>query len=235
MAQILVVDDEPIIAMTIADWLDDLGHSSSARLRLVERAGAGRTGARRGDSRYQSRPHTTRAMAWRLTERGVPFAVASGHDAETWTPLSAGVLLPKPFGFETFRQVVDQLLRGCGVGGRLTFSQSQESGEKHAIGADDAVAQEQQTQRAPARVPFAPAAGFQPKNPPKSRVDAEDPERATPRRRRARPISRQRNQSRALHALFGLGVPASHAARRPAADPQLLPARRPHRLSGSRC
>ena len=50
-------------------------------------------------------------LARRLVERGVPFAVASGHDAGTIdAAFSAGLTLAKPFGFETFRQAVERLL-----------------------------------------------------------------------------------------------------------------------------
>jgi CheY-like chemotaxis protein len=116
MPKILVVDDEPIIAVTIAEWLDDLGHvvvgpaaDVPNALRLAEQPldaaildiSLGR--------------ETTRAVALRLAERGVPFAVATGHDAASIDPVFAQrPLLPKPFGFEMFRQVVDRLLRDAG-------------------------------------------------------------------------------------------------------------------------
>ena len=112
MAKILVVDDEPLIAMTIGDWLNDLGHEVvgpandlGAALSLCE---APLDGAIL-DVSLGSR--TTEAVAARLAERGLPFAVASGHDvASTPAAFAAGLPLPKPFGFETFRHLVQRLL-----------------------------------------------------------------------------------------------------------------------------
>jgi CheY-like chemotaxis protein len=113
MPQILVVDDEPIIAMTIVDWLADLGCDALgpatdlvSALSLVEDA----VDAVILDVSLGAQ--TTVSVARRLVERGVPFAVASGHDAATMDPVFAnGILLPKPFGYETFRHVVERLLR----------------------------------------------------------------------------------------------------------------------------
>ena len=113
MAQFLVVDDEPIIAMTICDWLADLGHTVlgpasdlASALALTEEALDGVI------LDVTLGPQTTVAVAVRLIELGVPFAVASGHDAKTMDPaFASGSPLPKPFGFETFRHVVEQLLK----------------------------------------------------------------------------------------------------------------------------
>jgi CheY-like chemotaxis protein len=113
MARILVVDDEPIIAMTIADWLADLGHTVlgpasdlAAALALAEEE----IDAAVLDISLGK--HTTVALAVRLVEKGVPFAVASGHAAETINPAFAyGLILSKPFGYESFRCVVERLLR----------------------------------------------------------------------------------------------------------------------------
>jgi CheY-like chemotaxis protein len=113
MAQILVVDDEPIIAVTVADWLDDLGHSvigpaSSlpAALALAEQPlDAAILDISLGAEK-------TVAVAQRLIDRGAPFAVATGHDpADIDAVFAKGILLPKPFGFETFRNVVERLLQ----------------------------------------------------------------------------------------------------------------------------
>jgi CheY-like chemotaxis protein len=111
MAQILVVDDEPIIAVTIADWLDDLGHTVvgpvadlSTALALVEQP----LDAAILDISLGS--DTTVSVARRLTVLGVPFVVASGHDPAMMDAAFAnGVFLPKPFGFESFRRVVERV------------------------------------------------------------------------------------------------------------------------------
>ena len=113
MAQILVVDDETIIAVTVADWLDDLGHSVvgpvadlPAALALAEQPlDAAILDVSLGAA-------TTVSVARRLAERGVPFAVCTGHDSGSIDAVfGQGLLLPKPFGFETFRQAVERLLQ----------------------------------------------------------------------------------------------------------------------------
>ncbi len=113
MARFLVVDDEPIIAMTIADWLADLGHVvlgpaadlASALALAEEEFDAAILDISLGR-------HTTVSLAVRLIERGVPFAVASGHAPETINAAFAqGLVLSKPFGFESFRCIADRLLQ----------------------------------------------------------------------------------------------------------------------------
>ncbi len=112
MANILVIDDEPLIAMTMGDWLTDLGHS------VVGPAGDLDDALTLSEAKVDAAildvslgPRTTEAVAVRLAARGVPFAVASGHDAASLNPVFArGRLLPKPFGFETFRRTVETLL-----------------------------------------------------------------------------------------------------------------------------
>jgi len=112
MAQILVIDDEPIVAMAVGVWLADLGHTVvgpamdlATALALAEQA----VDAVILDISLGA--HTTAALALRLAEQGVPFAVATGHDAATTDPAFAkGLLLAKPFGFEAFRHVVERLL-----------------------------------------------------------------------------------------------------------------------------
>ena len=112
MAQILVVDDEPIIAMTVADWLADLGHGVVGPASdLAEALALCEAPLDAAILDVSLGAVTTEAVAARLTARGAPFAVASGHDAASLHPAFApGVPLPKPFGFETFRRVVAQLL-----------------------------------------------------------------------------------------------------------------------------
>jgi CheY-like chemotaxis protein len=112
MARILVVDDEPIIAMTVADWLGDLGHVA------LGPAGDLKTAFALAEEALDAvildvslGAETTIALAERLLERGVPFAVASGHDAQALgAAFAAGLWMPKPFLFETLRHVVERLL-----------------------------------------------------------------------------------------------------------------------------
>lgn len=112
MARILVVDDEPIIAMTVADWLDDLGHVPLGPAGDLKNAIA--LAEQSIDAvilDVSLGAETTAELAERLAERGVPFAVASGHDAEgLGAAFARGLPLPKPFLFETLRHAVETLL-----------------------------------------------------------------------------------------------------------------------------
>ena len=113
MAQFLVVDDEPIIAMTIADWLEDLGHGAvgpvadlPTALALAEQP----LDAAILDVSLGAQ--TTLSVARRLAERGLPFLVATGHNpANIDAAFANGQVLSKPFGFESFRHAVERLLR----------------------------------------------------------------------------------------------------------------------------
>jgi CheY-like chemotaxis protein len=115
MARILVVDDEPLIAMSVSDWLSDLGHLTTGpaadlatALALVEEP----IDAAILDVTLGAQ--TSAPVAKRLTERGIPFALASGHDIKNVdSTFASGIALPKPFGFETFRVVVERLLNGA--------------------------------------------------------------------------------------------------------------------------
>jgi CheY-like chemotaxis protein len=112
MANILVVDDEPIIAMTMSDWLADLGHNVLGP--AADCASAAAFAEQDLDAAILDvslGTQTTTGIARRLVERGVPFAVASGHDAQTMDPaFASGLPMPKPFGFEAFRRVVERML-----------------------------------------------------------------------------------------------------------------------------
>ena len=114
MARILVADDEPLIALSVADWLADLGYSVDGpasslaeALALVE----GPIDAAILDVSLLDK--TSHEVARRLVARGVPFVVATGHDLKSLDPaFAAGLPLPKPFGFESLRQAVERLLAG---------------------------------------------------------------------------------------------------------------------------
>ncbi len=113
MARILVVDDEPIIAMTVADWLIDLGHVALGPAANLASALAwldGEIDAAILDVTLGAQ--TTAQVAALLTQKGKPFAVVTGHDPDSLAAAFApGLILPKPFGYESFRCLVKRLLR----------------------------------------------------------------------------------------------------------------------------
>ena len=111
MSRILVLEDDALIAMMLAEWLQELGHevlgpvgTDVAALTIIDGAGvdAALLDLRLGDG-------DSYAVAAALRSRGVPFAFASGYGP-------AGVLeefrdcpiLGKPYDFEG----VDRLVKG---------------------------------------------------------------------------------------------------------------------------
>jgi DNA-binding response OmpR family regulator len=113
MASILIVDDEPLIAMMAEDWLGEMGHAVvgpahnlPAALALAEDP----VDAAILDLTLGA--DTSYPVAARLRERGIPFAFATGHGRDFLAPeFRDAEQLAKPFEFERFRFVIDALLR----------------------------------------------------------------------------------------------------------------------------
>lgn len=110
MRRILVLDDEPLIAMLIQEWLAELGcetlgpaGSVAAALDLIEDTaldGAILDVSLGGENCY--------SVADVLHQRQVPFAFATGRDAGAIDGRFQGaLLLPKPFDLDAIRRVVD--------------------------------------------------------------------------------------------------------------------------------
>jgi DNA-binding response OmpR family regulator len=112
MARVLVVDDEPLIAMMAEDWLSEIGHETVGPANDLETAMAlanseidaaivdvtlGR------DSGYE--------IAKLLTARDIPFAFATGRSIATkGDQYEAFSLLAKPFEFDAFRRTVEAMV-----------------------------------------------------------------------------------------------------------------------------
>jgi CheY-like chemotaxis protein len=115
MPLIFVADDEPLIAMVIADWLTDLqckilGPVSTSReaLALIERTcpDAAILDVRLADG-------TSYGVAERLRMRGIPFAFASGQDAGEIDPrFRDAPLLSKPFDLLAIRKALATMVPG---------------------------------------------------------------------------------------------------------------------------
>ncbi len=115
MPKILVVDDEPLIAMMIADWLAEQGletlgpaHSVAQALALLESEAADAAIldiSLGNDDSYE--------VAEALSARNIPFAFATGHGADALAEHYTDVVtVSKPFDFEIVRSVVAKLLEG---------------------------------------------------------------------------------------------------------------------------
>lgn len=114
-SRVLVVDDEPLIASLVADWLIELGcevvgpeHTAPAALR----------------SATETRPHVALldvslgaddgfTLADAFTTMGIPFAFMTGRDVQSLPDRHRGrPVLAKPFDFATIEGLLGTLLRG---------------------------------------------------------------------------------------------------------------------------
>ncbi len=111
--RVLVVDDEPLIAMMVEEWLTDLqcetvGPAGSAKAALALIEGAELDGAILDVS---LNGHDSFAVASALRERAVPFAFATGHASDRIEErFKDAPTLAKPYNFESMRKVVTTLL-----------------------------------------------------------------------------------------------------------------------------
>jgi DNA-binding response OmpR family regulator len=113
LSRVLVVDDEPLIAALLCDWLVELGHepvgpasNEDAARRLIDStpfdAAVLDVSLAGGDSF---------GLAAACRERSVPFAFATGHGRSKLPPdLADATILPKPFTFDDVRQLLADLL-----------------------------------------------------------------------------------------------------------------------------
>jgi CheY-like chemotaxis protein len=113
--RLLLVDDDPILAILVADWLAECGcevvgpaRSVKAALELVEKEGAALDGALldvvldSGDS-YP--------VADALALQGVPYAFVTGHGLGGLAPAYRNApILTKPFQSEDLQRMIDRLV-----------------------------------------------------------------------------------------------------------------------------
>lgn len=111
--RILIVEDEPLIAMLVQEWLEELnctaiGPAASVGGALKLIAGLALDGAVLDVSlgKEESFP-----IADELRKRGVPFVFATGYGVDGLESRFAGALvLAKPFEHELFCDVVGKML-----------------------------------------------------------------------------------------------------------------------------
>jgi len=118
MARILIVDDEPLIAEMMEEWLAELGHvvvgPAHDLARALELAESDVDAAIVDLSLGKD---TSYPLADALSARGLPFALATGHGRDSIEPrYREQATLTKPFEFATFRGAVDQLMAARGMG-----------------------------------------------------------------------------------------------------------------------
>ena len=113
--RVLIVEDEPLIAMLVQEWLEELNcqtigpaSSVSGALDLID--GIQIDGAILDVSlgKEESFP-----IADELKKRSVPFAFATGYGIDSLQPrFSDAVVLAKPFEYKLFCDVVTRMLEG---------------------------------------------------------------------------------------------------------------------------
>ncbi len=111
MAKILIVDDEPMIAMLVEAWLVDLGHEPLGPAHSVAEARALLDGEFDGAIvDVTLGPESGRAVAEALTAKGAPFVYATGSFAEDLADMPPGrAILTKPFGLAEFEAAIGAL------------------------------------------------------------------------------------------------------------------------------
>jgi DNA-binding response OmpR family regulator len=115
LPRVLVLEDEPLIAVMMRDWLTELGCETVGPAHTVHDAlalilAAAPNGAILDVSLGDQ---DCTPVAEILREHGVPFAFATGHAVDGLTAIYAQALtLSKPYDFEAVRDVVTKLLNG---------------------------------------------------------------------------------------------------------------------------
>ena len=118
MARILIVDDEPLIAAMMEEWLSEQGHIAVGPAHNLARA------LELAESDFDAAivdvslgKESCYPLLEVLTARGLPFALATVYGEEGIEPrYRAESTLRKPFEFATFRRAIDQLTAKSGVG-----------------------------------------------------------------------------------------------------------------------
>jgi CheY-like chemotaxis protein len=112
MARILVVEDEPLIAMLLSDWLEELGHQAIGPAATVASAIDFAVSDSPDYALVDVNLGGTRSdpVAEVLISRDVPFAFATGNAAEGMVHEYPSIpTLSKPYDFEALRSMIERL------------------------------------------------------------------------------------------------------------------------------
>jgi CheY-like chemotaxis protein len=112
---VLIVEDEPLIAMMLEDFLDSLGHTVAGSCESVQEA-LGRVEEGGFDVAIID-VHLKGEHVWpvadRLNEKGIPFIVATGgHIAPPPPEHENAPVLNKPYTIDSIEPALDKAL-GC--------------------------------------------------------------------------------------------------------------------------
>ncbi len=112
---ILIVEDEPLIAMMLEDFLESLGHSIAATCDTVD---AAMTEVEKGGFDLaildvNLKGQNVWPVATRLRAQGVPFVIASGGHVDPPPPEFAAVpLIEKPYTVDRVTPAIDAAFAG---------------------------------------------------------------------------------------------------------------------------
>jgi CheY-like chemotaxis protein len=110
---ILIVEDEPLIAMMLEDFLETLGHSVHGSCDNVPDAlaAADKDGFDVAILDVNIRGQAVWPVAERLRERAIPFVIASGGHVEPPPPAFADVpLLEKPYTIDRITPALERAI-----------------------------------------------------------------------------------------------------------------------------
>jgi CheY-like chemotaxis protein len=112
---ILIVEDEPLIAMMLEDFLESLGHSVTGSCDSVKEAMAAveRGGFDVAILDVNLKGENVWPVATALRSSGVPFVIASGGHVDPPPPEFASVpLIEKPYTVDRVTPAIDAALAG---------------------------------------------------------------------------------------------------------------------------
>jgi CheY-like chemotaxis protein len=107
---ILIVEDEPLIAMMLEDFLDSLGHNVSATCDNVSEAmgEADKGGFDLAILDVNLKGENVWPVASRLREQGIPFVIATGGHVDPPPPEFAAVpVIEKPYTVDRVTPALD--------------------------------------------------------------------------------------------------------------------------------
>jgi CheY-like chemotaxis protein len=113
VARVLILDDEPLIAMLLHDWLEELGYEAIGPANTVAQALAFVESDRLDAAILDVSLHKTDCypVADVLKARNIPFAFGTGRDEQLIALRHAGTpILTKPYDLSALQEVMGKLL-----------------------------------------------------------------------------------------------------------------------------
>jgi DNA-binding response OmpR family regulator len=114
VARVLIIEDEPLIAMMLQDWLGEMGYEAVGPAGSVEDAIAMIDGSQLDAALLDLHLRGVHAVAVaeRLRSAGVPFAVATGDMISSpKDQLDGTPRLAKPYDYQTLQSTLAALLQ----------------------------------------------------------------------------------------------------------------------------